>query len=716
MRLKRFLLVLALCAAAPAGAAEVAIRSEPAMASVFWDGQYQGATPLTLSAAPRGRHGLKLTRCGYRNWVRLVTVDGAKVGVDAKLTATAFGALTIESVPDEANVSVNGELQGRTPLTIEHLAVGTVQVRVEKEEHLPARQEAIISAGRTTALKLTLKSKLEAFLLKSIKERPHRVNHYTELGHYYMTRRDYDRAFEFYSRGMDACATPQAIPNDCLRLYNELQYCYDGDVVKFAEEANLTAFRQRFVKLFQDAIVRVPSNERNYWQLAHIRQKEKDWPACTKLYEQAIGRARNSRIRHRSIRGAAQTRYSHGAQLYKRKRYSEAAAQYEKVLELYPRTYYARSAIASAISTYQYRLRDPKRVEALRRLYVEHFPRLESAPSYQKQIADTMMSEGRYKEAVAEYRRYLKQFPDDDNCPAILLAMADCCRDRLKDEAAALAGFVECAERYPDNDAGATALASAAHMHETRGDKVYAAALRRLLVERYPLSPLAAQFDENPKTRAQRQDAAALYAAASAAERRGAQEAIGLYEQLLQKHAQTYHGPLALLRVVSLHKSRTRDLGKEMAARDRFVQLYPKHNQAPSVLMTMASRYSSAGKYEQAAAAYRRVMKEYPQNDSCPSACYQIGMVYHRKTYEQRKAVEAFQTVVDRWPDHSYGPASLYYVGWIYFLCLKDTSDEAIVKFRELLTRYPYENHAGSIEYWLDALQKTKPEPASWWK
>ena len=47
---------------------------------------------------------------------------------------------------------------------------------------------------------------------------------------------------------------------------------------------------------------------------------------------------------------------------------------------------------------------------------------------------------------------------------------------------------------------------------------------------------------------------------------------------------------------------------------------------------------------------------------------------------------------------------------------MKGRSQQAIDAFRELLTRYPYETHADSIEYWLDALQQADPEPVGWWK
>ena len=693
----------------------VTVRSHPPMASAFWDGRYVGTTPLTLRAVPPGRHGLKLTRYGYRNWLRLVTVEGADVKLDARLVPEVSGALRVESEPPEAKVYVSGEFHGRTPLALTGLPVGIVQVRVEKAEHLPAQQDAAIAADKTATVKVTLQPKLEAFLLAKIKTDPSRVTNYTELGHFYMMRRDYDRAFDMYARGMDACVDARAIPNDCLRLYNELQYCHDGDVVKFADEANLEAFRQRFVKLFEDAIKRVPSNERNYWQLATIKSRKKEWPACVALYEQAVKHARNSRIKHRAMRGAAQMRYRLAASLAKKGDYAQAGAEYEKAIALYPKTYYARQAVSSAISLYRYRLQNPQKVQELRRGYVKTFPRSSSSPSYLRQIADGLVTGGHYKEAVAEYERFLKDYPDHDSCPQVMMAIANCRQTKIGDQAGALRAYLECAKRYPKYDGSAGALLAAAQIHQARGETVYANAIHALILKLYPHSTEAGEIDDDPKSKQAREKAAALYSQATNKERADKRAAIALYEKVVSSYPNSHHAPAAILRIVAIHQNSTKDFDAEMAARARFVDLFPHNDQAPSQLMTAASRYAKQAQYDKAVAAYRRLIKQFPDSDSCPTAYYQIGLVYHRKTHEQKKAIPEFRLVAKKWPDHSLTPASLYHIGWIYFLCLKGTSDEAIKSFRELLTRYPYESYASSVEYWLDALQKTKPEPAGWW-
>jgi len=684
------------------------------MATAFWDGKYVGVTPVKLTNIPAGRHGLKLTRHGYRNSVQLVTIQNGEVKLDVKLVPRATGALRLVSQPSEASVVVQGEPRGRTPITLNDLPVGQVRVRLEKEEYLPAQVDANISPNKTTELSVTLQSKAEAFLLEKIEREPHRVRHHTELGHLYMMRRDYDRAFATYARGMDACVGPKAIPDDCLRHYNELQYCYDGDIVKFADPANLEAFRARFVKLYEEGMKRVPSNERNYRRLAAIKEKKADWPAAISLHEQTIKHARNSRIKHRAERAAAKAHYQHGAVLSRKKQYAQAAQEYEKTIARYPKAAYSRSALSSAVSLYNGVLKKPARVVELRRIYLKHFPRSSSAPTYLRAVADALLAQSKHKEALAEYQRLLKQYPESDSCPSVMIAVAKCYAAHLGDEGKAIQTYTDCAKRYPNHRSSASALAAAAALYEKRGDAVHADALNALILKRYPRSSEAGQVDDDPKSKATRQQIADLYTQAKSKEAQNPAEAIALHEKIVTSHPHDYYAPYSLSRIISRHQ-KAKNYGAEMAARERHVKLF-SDDQTPSQLIAMGSRYTQLGQYDKAITAYRRVPEQYPDSDQCPSAIYHIGLIYHQKTHEQIKAISEFRQLAKKWPDHTYAAGAVYYVGWVQFLCLKGKSQQAVTSFRELLTRYPYETHADSIEYWLDALQKTKPEPKGWWK
>lgn len=71
-------------AARPAAAAEapLTIASDPAGAQVYLDGSFVGQTPLNLAAAP-GSHRIRVTKTGYLENSRIVTVGGTRTRLSA---------------------------------------------------------------------------------------------------------------------------------------------------------------------------------------------------------------------------------------------------------------------------------------------------------------------------------------------------------------------------------------------------------------------------------------------------------------------------------------------------------------------------------------------------------------------------------------------------------------------------------------------------------
>ena len=120
--------------------------------------------------------------------------------------------------------------------------------------------------------------------------------------------------------------------------------------------------------------------------------------------------------------------------------------------------------------------------------------------------------------------------------------------------------------------------------------------------------------------------------------------------------------------------------------------------------------------YEKAIAAYQRVMKQFPRRPEAPQACYQIGWIYHMKTFEQQKAIRQFRLFLRRWPRHETADAAAYYICWIHFLCLKNQRRRAAQLYHQFLLKYPYSSYARSIDYWLDALVDTHPMPKGGWR
>ena len=62
--------------------------------------------------------------------------------------AAAAGRLVVRSTPSRAGVTVNGEWKGRTPLTLDKLAIGAYSVRVVQQGYEVSSQDVRLTAGQ----------------------------------------------------------------------------------------------------------------------------------------------------------------------------------------------------------------------------------------------------------------------------------------------------------------------------------------------------------------------------------------------------------------------------------------------------------------------------------------------------------------------------------------------------------------------------------------
>ena len=120
----------------------VSVVSTPEGASVFVDGAYRGATPLTV-AAPAGSRRIELDHPGYADWSSAAQVTaGATVTVNAylqPLPASSNGGIAVSSDPAGAAVYLDGEYRGVTTtygdLELTGVAVGSHTLSVRLEGH-----------------------------------------------------------------------------------------------------------------------------------------------------------------------------------------------------------------------------------------------------------------------------------------------------------------------------------------------------------------------------------------------------------------------------------------------------------------------------------------------------------------------------------------------------------------------------------------------------
>jgi hypothetical protein len=135
----------------------VAITSRPQGADIFINGRQVGTTPLELRGLPVGSRAVRLVLDGHETWSRAVDiVANRRTIVAAALQQTApslpyRGSVAITSRPQGADVFINGQRVGTTPLELRNLPVGSRAVRLVLNGHDTwSRAIDVVANQRTT--------------------------------------------------------------------------------------------------------------------------------------------------------------------------------------------------------------------------------------------------------------------------------------------------------------------------------------------------------------------------------------------------------------------------------------------------------------------------------------------------------------------------------------------------------------------------------------
>jgi hypothetical protein len=120
------------------------VRSKPAGAAVMVDGQSRGVTPLALRELVLGAHTIEVTHPGHDTRRRRVTLSErrpersldfvlrpTKVPTPAAAATDSTGSLQVASRPSGAQVFIDDNLIGTTPLLLSNVATGSRHLRVE---------------------------------------------------------------------------------------------------------------------------------------------------------------------------------------------------------------------------------------------------------------------------------------------------------------------------------------------------------------------------------------------------------------------------------------------------------------------------------------------------------------------------------------------------------------------------------------------------------
>jgi hypothetical protein len=135
---------------------ELRIESRPAAARVTINGEERGVTPFQATISP-GSHVVEI-RVG-RSEPRVIPIvirEGVQTGLYVELQSVAtVGGLEVRSEPARARVTIGGQFRGETPLVLNDLPPGEVEVVVQAGSR-QVRQSVRIEPGITSQLVVPL--------------------------------------------------------------------------------------------------------------------------------------------------------------------------------------------------------------------------------------------------------------------------------------------------------------------------------------------------------------------------------------------------------------------------------------------------------------------------------------------------------------------------------------------------------------------------------
>jgi tetratricopeptide (TPR) repeat protein len=191
----------------------VRFESEPSGASLFVNGRLVGATPLTLEGLSPGAYGVRLERAGHDPLNLKMVVADKPLQFREKLAPMATGVLVVDVKPRGAEVLLDGELVGVTPVTLEKAPAGQHELLIRKTNFGPFSQRVDMHAGERLEFKgFGLEDKVLKMLIGLTENEKQRVGHYIDLAHYYFITDDLDRSVETYMKAEDIADLPLDLP------------------------------------------------------------------------------------------------------------------------------------------------------------------------------------------------------------------------------------------------------------------------------------------------------------------------------------------------------------------------------------------------------------------------------------------------------------------------------------------------------------------------
>lgn len=113
---------------------ELRIASHPSGALVYVDDEYVGVSPVRMDRLSPGTYKIRMSMQGYKAYEKMITLQkGSTQLVMQELIPEPYARLNLKSTPTGADVFIDSQIRGNTPLTLAGLPAGNREVLIVRE-------------------------------------------------------------------------------------------------------------------------------------------------------------------------------------------------------------------------------------------------------------------------------------------------------------------------------------------------------------------------------------------------------------------------------------------------------------------------------------------------------------------------------------------------------------------------------------------------------
>jgi hypothetical protein len=143
------------------------IESEPADATVYINGQNMGKTPYNLASIAQGNYNIELQAENFKPLRRVVKIQSGQLSELKEKMEIISGSLFVHSVPSGAQVFMDGDFMGVTPILMENIKPGTAHIALRLKGYSEHKEETRILPGKKTEINTNMSRQTGKFTLVS---------------------------------------------------------------------------------------------------------------------------------------------------------------------------------------------------------------------------------------------------------------------------------------------------------------------------------------------------------------------------------------------------------------------------------------------------------------------------------------------------------------------------------------------------------------------